>query len=111
MPPSYSDTKNLGSGFLFRIFGQLAKDKNLTITNNLYFTENPLFLGEYHQAFKNSNFLTDFGYTKGYKKTSITKKAGEKSHFFSKFVKNFSNKNNADSSLSLSCKMYLTINI
>ncbi len=102
LPPSYSDTKNLGSGMSIPYFWAVGKDKNFTITNNLYFTENPLFLGEYHQAFKKSNFLADFGYTKGYKKTSITKKAGEKSHFFSKFIKNFSNKNGSDSSLSLS---------
>ena len=44
-------------------------------------------MGEYHQAFKNSNFYADFGYTEGYKKTSETKKAGDKSHFFSKFIK------------------------
>ena len=38
---------------------------------------------------KNSSFLADFGYTEGYKKISKTKKAGEKSHFFSKYIKNF----------------------
>ena len=27
--------------------------------------EHPLILGEYHQAFKNSNFLADFGFTEG----------------------------------------------
>ena len=40
----------------------------------MYASENPLFLGEYHQAFSNSNLLADFGYTAGYKKTSSTKK-------------------------------------
>ena len=38
--------------------------------------------------------LADFGYTEGYKKTSATKRSGEKSHFFGKFVKNF--KKNSD---------------
>ena len=57
----------------------------------MYVAENPLFLGEYHQAFLNSNLLADFGYTEGYKKTSATKRSGEKSHFFSKFIKNFTN--------------------
>ena len=59
------------------------------------------FLGEYHQAFKNSYLLADFGYTEGYKKNTKTKKAGEKSHFFSKFIKNFSNES-SESTLSLS---------
>ena len=82
LAPSFSDTKNLGSGISIPYFMDLGNDKNFTFTNKFYVSENPLFLGEYHQAFKNSYFLTDFGYTKGYKKTSNSKKAGEKSHFF-----------------------------
>ena len=87
MPPTLYDTKNLGSGISLPYFFNLGLDKNFTLTNRFYVSENPLFLGEYHQAFKNSDLLTDFGYTKGYKKTSATKKSGEKSHFFSRFVK------------------------
>ena len=68
----------------------------------MYASENPLFLGEYHQAFSNSNLLADFGYTAGYKKTSSTKKPGEKSHLFSKFFKNFSLRDNLEGSLSVS---------
>ena len=92
LPPTLYDTKNLGSGVSIPYFFDLGVDKNFTITNRVYVSENPLFLGEYHQAFRNSNLLTDFGYTEGYKKTSDTKKRGEKSHFFAKFVKNFTNK-------------------
>ena len=78
----------------------------------MYASENPLFLGEYHQAFKNSNLLADFGYTAGYKKTSSTKKPGEKSHLFSKFFKNFSLRDNLEGSLSVSVQdVYLMINI
>ena len=101
LAPSFSDTKNLGSGISIPYFMNLGNDKNFTITNKFYVSENPLFLGEYHQAFKNSYFLTDFGYTKGYKKTSNSKKAGEKSHFFSKFSKNFRN-DDSDSTLNVS---------
>ncbi len=101
LPPSYSNTKNLGSGVSIPYFWAMSDDKNFTVNNKIFLTENPLFLGEYHQAFKNSDLIADFGYTKGYKKTSNTKKAGEKSHFFSKFVKNFSSKN-SESSFSLS---------
>ena len=89
LPPTITDSKNLGTGFSLPYFFDLGKDKNFTFTSKIFVDENPLFLGEYHQAFMNSNFLADFGFTEGYKKTSSTKKAGEKSHFFSKFVKNF----------------------
>ena len=87
--PTLYDSKNLGSGISIPYFFDFGKDKNFTLTNRIYAAENPLILGEYHQAFKQSNLLADFGFTEGYKKTSSTKKGGEKSHFFTKFVKNF----------------------
>ena len=80
----------------------LGIDKNFTLTNRLYLTENPLILGEYHQAFNNANLLTDFGYTEGYKKTSRKKKDQEKNLiFFQNFVKNYRNRNNFENSLEL----------
>ena len=66
---------------MFKAFiGNYSKDKNFTLTNKLYASENPLFTGEYHQVFKDSYLMVDLGYTEGYKITSSTKKAGEKSH-------------------------------
>ena len=73
--------------FLFLTFLQLIKIRILLLISRLYGDENHLFTGEYHQAFKNSNLLTDFGYTKGYKKTTSSKKAGDKSHFFQSILK------------------------
>ena len=102
LPPSLLNSKNLGSGISIPYFFNLDKDKNFTLTNKFYSSENPLFLGEYHQAFRNSNLLADFGYTEGYKKTNLTKKEGEKSHFFSKFTKNFIGKNNSNNTLDIS---------
>ena len=100
--PFFSNTKNLGAGLSVPYFWAVNKDKNFTLTNKLYVEQNPLFLGEYHQAFKNSNLLTDFGYTKGYKTTSPTKRKGEKSHIFAKFNKNFKNDSESESSLNIS---------
>ena len=91
LPPSLFNSKNLGSGLSIPYFFDLAPDKNFTLKSRLYVDENPLFLGEYHQAFKNSNLFTEFGYTEGYKKVSTSKRAGEKSHFFSRYSKNFVN--------------------
>jgi LPS-assembly protein len=102
LQPKIYSTKNLGKGFSIPYFFDLGKDKNLTLTNRLYVSENPLFLGEYHQVFKNSSLLTDFGFTEGYKKTSVTKKSGDKSHFFSKFTKNFTGKDDSDNSFNIS---------
>ena len=80
--PSYTDTKNLGSGIDLPYYWAINKDKDLTINNKLFVSENPLFLGEYRQAFKDSNLILDFGYTEGYKNNSSLKKSGDKSHFF-----------------------------
>ena len=41
------------------------------------------------------------GYTDGYKKTSSTKRAGDKSHFFSEIVSSFSGKNGSENSLTI----------
>ena len=87
--PTFHNTKNLGEGISVPYFFDISPDKNFTITNRLYVQENPLFLGEFHQAFNNASLIADFGYTEGYKKTSSSKKAGEKSHFFTRFVKKF----------------------
>ena len=100
--PSFQDTRNLGEGISVPYFWAINKDKDLTFTNKLYASENPLFLGEYRQALKNSNLIFDFGYTDGYKETSAIKKGGDKNHFFSKFVKNFSKiENNSENTLSI----------
>ncbi len=99
--PSFYDSKNLGAGVSIPYFFDLGIDKNFTLTNRLYSTVNPLFLGEYHQAFKNTNFITDFGYTKGYKKTNSKKRDGDKSHFFSKIVRNFTDKNGYENKLEI----------
>ncbi len=102
LPPSFSDTKNLGFGISIPYFFALNEDKNFTLTSRFYNSENPLFIGAYHQAFEKSNLLADFGYTEGYKNVNTSKRGGDKSHFFSKFTKNFEGKNKSKNSLSLS---------
>ena len=100
--PSYSDTKNLGSSVSIPYFFAIDQDKNFTLTNKIYSSNNPLFEGAYHQVFKNSYLMTDFGYTKGYKKNDNKQKSGDRSYFFSHFMKEFENNDNSKSSISLS---------
>ena len=99
--PTFTNSKNMGFSADIPYFLALNKDKDLTIRNKLFSEENPLFWGEYRQAFKESDLIADFGYSSGYKKTSAKKKPGDKSHFFSKFVKNFKGKNDSDNSFAL----------
>ena len=97
--PSYSDTRNLGSGVDVPYFWALGKDRDLTINNKLFASEHPLFLGEYRQSFKESNMTLDFGYTEGFKRSSKTKKSGDKSHIFANFLKNFDSSDNINNNL------------
>ncbi len=100
--PAFQDSKNLGEGISVPYFWAINKDKDLTISSKFFASENPLFLGEYKQAMKNSNLIFDFGHTEGYKKTSASKRTGSKNHFFSKFIRNFTNiDTNSENSFSI----------
>ena len=101
LPPSFSDTQNLGSSISVPYFWAMGKDKDFTITSKLFLNENHLFMGEYRQAFEQSNAVFDFGYTQGYKETSATKNSGGKSHFFGEFTKIFSNNDKSDTNLKI----------
>jgi LPS-assembly protein len=99
--PTLSNSKNLGSGFMVPYFWALDKDKDFTFKNKLYSKDNPLIMSEYRQAFNNGNLVIDTGYTKGFQNESSIKKKGDKSHFFSKFVKEFIYENGSESSFEL----------
>ena len=86
--PSYSDTKNLGASINIPYFWAINNDKDLTFKNKLFISEHPLILGEYRQAFLNSDLILDFGYTGGYKKTSSTKRKVINLIFFQNLPKN-----------------------
>ena len=58
-------------------------------------------MGEYRQAFANSNLILDMGYTEGYKNTTSKKISGDKSHFFTRFTKNFTNNENSETNFSI----------
>ena len=102
LPPSFSDTKNLGFSVAVPYFFAVDLDKNFTLTSRLFANENPFFMGEYNQALKNANLLTDFGYSEGYRKTSGKINSGKRHHFFSNFIKNFKGKNDSENSLKIS---------
>ena len=101
LPPTLTSSKNLGSGFKLPYFWAIDKDRDFTFTSSLFDSERPLMLGEYRQAFAKSNMIVDLGYTEGFKKSEKSKKVGDRSHVFTKFIKNFQGKNDSDNSLEL----------
>ena len=84
LPPTLTNSTNLGTGFGLPYFWAIGDDRDLTFTPKLYASENPLFLNEYRRAFANGNFILDTGYTAGYKKNDTKKTKGSRSHLFSK---------------------------
>ena len=102
LPPTLLNSKNVGTGLKIPYFFALGNDKDFTLTSNLFGSERPLMLGEYRHAFFNSNLILDLGYTEGFKKAEKSKKVGDRSHLFAKFVKNFEGKNNSSNNFQLS---------
>ena len=78
------NSSNLGTGFSLPYYVNLSKDRDPTLTSELYSKENPLILAEYRQVFKNfsSNRCWD---TEGYKKL-LRKKDGARNHLFIKYT-------------------------
>ena len=101
LAPSLEDTKNLGSSISLPYYWALNEDKDFTLTGRIFTSEHPLYRGEYRQVFNNSNLFFDLGFTRGYKKTTSNKKAGEKSHFFGNFLKNFATKDGTEANLEI----------
>ena len=55
--PSFSDSRNLGEGIEVPYYWALNKDRDFTLRNKLFVSENPLFLGEYRRAYEKSNLI------------------------------------------------------
>ncbi len=102
LPPSFSDTKNLGFSVAVPYFFAVDLDKNFTLTSRIFADNNPFFMGEYNQALKNANLFTDFGYSEGYRETSGKINPGKRHHFFTNFIKNFKGRNESENSLKVS---------
>ena len=88
--PRFSSNSMVGSGTTIPYFWAISKDRDMTVTPKLYGKENILLMNEYRQAFDNADLVVDSSYTKGYKKNSDKKLPGSRSHFFAKYIQNFS---------------------
>ena len=94
LPPSIKNFENLGRSFEAPYFLVLGENKDFTFTPTYYLEENPVFLGEYRQINKNSEFYIDTSYSEGYKKLNkknddgvlINRTGGSRNHFFFNFL-------------------------
>ncbi|MBY0291699.1 MAG: LPS assembly protein LptD [Alphaproteobacteria bacterium] len=76
--PEYSTA--LGASLEIPYFIALSEDKDMTVSTVLYTEQNPLFLGQYRQAFRNGYIRADGAITQ-YKQSSKDKKAIEVGKF------------------------------
>ena len=108
LSPIFTNSTSIGSGFGLPYYWAISNDRDFTFTPKIYRNQNPLFLSEYRQAFKNGFFILDTSFTDGYKETNSTKTDGSRNHIFGEIDLNF---NDDDTYLShLSLKVQKTSN-
>jgi LPS-assembly protein len=96
---SLSDT--MGSTIKIPYFYPLSESKDLTVAPVYYFSQKPLFLGEYREKFKNGEFTIETGFTEGYKEITTTQTDGSRHHLYGNLNLNFKDKILDESELNL----------
>jgi len=99
LAPFFTTSTSLGTGSALPYYWAISKNRDLTFTPKIYSNENPLFLNEYRQAFKNGFLTLDTSYQSGYNNTSNTKTKGSRNHIFANIDFNFEKDDNAKSDL------------
>ena len=92
--PFFSNSSVVGSGAGTPYYWMISDDKDLTFTPKIYENENPLFLNEYRQAFKNGFLTLDMSHMTGHKNTSSRKTNGSRSHIFANLDLDLDNDSN-----------------
>ena len=89
LPPFFTSSSNIGTGFALPYFWAISDDKDFTFTPKMYTKENVLLLNEYRQAFRNGFLTLDNSYN------------GEYSHLFANLDLNLKNNQTDKSKFSL----------
>ena len=108
LPPFFTQSSNLGTGFGLPYYWAINNDKDLTFTPKFYTGENPIFFNEYRQAFKNGFVTLDTSYTQGYKDITSVKTNGSRNHIFG--LLNFNINQDESYNSELSVKLQRTSN-
>ena len=93
LAPSFASLgTSLGSTIKAPIFYPISDSKDFTISPVYYFKQNPLFLGEYREAFKNGDLSLEGGFTKGYRDVNATQTDGSRHHLYGNLRLNYDDK-------------------
>ena len=96
LAPFFTNSSSIGTGSATPYYWAISGNKDLTFTPKIYTKENPLFLSEYRQAFRNGFLTLDTSYTEGYNDTSSKKTDGSRNHLFANLDLNFEKNGNLD---------------
>jgi LPS-assembly protein len=91
--PSFQNSKILGSSVSTPYFYALSDNADFTLNPTIFDSDIYMARGEYRQKEENSNFIADFGFTKGYRSSTTNDKENSISHIFSHFNKDLNYKN------------------
>jgi LPS-assembly protein len=85
LKPELRGSKTLGSSLNLPYFHVISDNKDLTLNSTLFKKDMYMFQNEYRQVNKNSNLITNFGYTYGYKSTIEGSNKNSLSHLFTEY--------------------------
>ena len=83
--PQLNETEILGSSLKIPYYKVLSANQDFTFKTNIFDSDIYMFQNEYRKKNNNSNFITDFSITKGYKSSIGSNKKNSLAHFFAKF--------------------------
>jgi LPS-assembly protein len=97
LPPTFSNSKNIGSSITIPYFHVLSENKDMTFKPKLFFNNEIVLQNEYRQENKNSSHIADFSIASS---DFLSSKNTTKAHFFSnskfELSNDFFNKNNIE---------------
>ena len=102
LKPTINNSNVLGSSLTIPYFSEIDISKDFTFKPTWFDSDIIMFQNEYRQSEKNTKFLADFGFVKGFKSSSTNKKKNI-NHFFLNLEHklNFSNFDSSDLNFSI----------
>ena len=100
LQPQLNNSNILGSSLQIPYFHIISDNKDITTSTNFFDQDILLLQNEYREQKKNSSFIADFAFTKGYK-SKLSSKKKNIIHFFSKYRLDLGLENFIDSKLNL----------
>jgi len=100
LQPQFNNSDLTGSALFLPYFHVLSETEDLTFKPSIFDSNIYMYQGEYRKKNESSNFIADFGVTKGYQESG--KKRDSIGHLFTKYTSNLKIDNFSSSDLNIS---------